>query len=292
MKVNNEAFDLKRFILEDPLYSRYKLEKVSEEDILDLIAYKSYSDKIFKLETIDSFCVKCNKNTTFVSKSNSSDFISSLEEDYTANNLRHEYKNCLIEELNRQSIFVRKFYCPSQKDDSSHEHTFIFKIIENIIIKIGQFPSLADLSRKQIDEYKTLNKEIQSEFNTAIGLASHGLGIAPFVYLRRIIENHILMPKIEELKLAKKVTDKQVFDADFKGKIDLVKERIPEFLVKNKKVYSVLSKGIHSLKEEECKNIFPILRSAIEIMLDEYIEKEKKEKKKKLISEQLKKIGQ
>lgn len=248
--------------------------------MLDLIAYKPNSDKIFKLETIDSFCIKCNKNTTFVSKTNSSDFISSLEEDYTANNLRQEYKDYLIEELSRQSVFVRKFYCPSQKDDSSHEHTFIFKIIKNIIIKIGQFPSLADLSRKQIDEYKTLNKEIQYEFNTAIGLASHGLGIAPFVYLRRIIENHLLMPRIEELKLEKKVTDKQVFDADFKGKIDLAKDRIPEFLVKNKKIYSILSMGIHSLKEDECRNVFPILRSAIEIMLDEHIEKEKKKRKR------------
>lgn len=291
MKVNNKTFDLKRFILEDPLYSRYELEKVREEEILDLIAYKSFSDKIFKLETIDSFCIECNKNTTFVSKTNSSEFISMLENDYIANNLRPEFKTNLIEELSKQSTFVRKFYCPSHKYESSHELTFIFKIIKKTVVKIGQFPSLADLSRKQIDEYKTLNKEIQSEFNTAIGLASHGLGIAPFVYLRRIIENHILMPTIEELKLEKKVTDEQVYEADFKGRINLAKERLPEFLVENKTVYSILSKGIHSLKEEECKNIFPILRSAIEIMLDEYIIREKKKNKSKLISEQLKKIS-
>lgn len=40
-----------------------------------------------------------------------------------------------------------------------------------------------------------------------------------------------------------------------------------------------MSKGIHELSEEECLEMFPIVRSGIELILDEKIEKIEKDKK-------------
>ena len=51
-------------------------------------------------------------------------------------------------------------------------------------------------------------------------------------------------------------------------KIELLKEQLPGFLVENRAMYGVLSKGIHELTEEECLNAFPVVKVGIEIILD------------------------
>ena len=190
-------------------------------------------------------------------------------------------KNLLLE----KGIIVRTFYCPREPDNTSHNHVFIFKLIGDNIVKIGQSPSIADLARIKIEKYRKFNNEIYQELNLATGLASHGIGVGSFVYLRRIIEKHIVQPKLDELEPNKRT------GLDFKRKIQLVKDNLPTFLTENTKVYSVLSKGIHELTEDECKTYFPILRTSIEIILDEQIENQEKEKKKSEIRKQLGKIS-
>jgi hypothetical protein len=44
---------------------------------------------------------------------------------------------------------------------------------------------------------------------------------------------------------------------------------LPDFLVQNKKVYTILSKGIHELEEDECLKAFEMLKQAIFIILGE-----------------------
>ena len=66
-------------------------------------------------------------------------------------------------------------------------------------------------------------------------------------------------------------------------KIEKLKGYLPQFLVNNKHIYSILSKGIHELEEEQCSKFFPILKQSIEIMLDELAEAEEKERRRKEI---------
>lgn len=62
-------------------------------------------------------------------------------------------------------------------------------------------------------------------------------------------------------------------------KISLLKNHLPDFLVENKSLYSILSKGIHELSEQGCLGAFPIVKLGIEMILDEKIrEKERKAK--------------
>ncbi|GFD75677.1 hypothetical protein KUL113_50970 [Tenacibaculum sp. KUL113] len=61
-------------------------------------------------------------------------------------------------------------------------------------------------------------------------------------------------------------------------KIEMLSAELPEFIVENKSMYSILSKGIHELSENECLKAFPIVKVGIEIILDEKIEKLNKEK--------------
>ena len=62
-------------------------------------------------------------------------------------------------------------------------------------------------------------------------------------------------------------------------KISLLKRNLPEFLVQNKSLYSILSKGIHELGESECMSAFPITKLGIELILDEKLEKLTRENK-------------
>jgi hypothetical protein len=282
--------DYEQILLREPLFKGYPLQGVDEMDILNLFYYNGVV--LDKLKTIDSYCPICDKDTTFISELCDSQEVNNIvtHAGMVSGFSASKQERNFINKLEEKSVFIRKFNCSRKSDESSHNQVFIFRVIDSNLIKIGQHPTLADLTKNEIKKYRKLNGEIYSELNKAIGLFSHGIGIGAFVYLRRIIEKHILAPKINKLLEEGKITDEDFFKSDFKGKVNWAKDQLPDFLVKNKKIYSVLSKGIHELDENECKECFPVLKSAIEIILDEVIERNEKEKKNKLISAQLNKL--
>jgi hypothetical protein len=49
--------------------------------------------------------------------------------------------------------------------------------------------------------------------------------------------------------------------------------------------------GIHELSEQECLDIFPAMKSGIELILDERIRQKEQEKKEKKASEAIKNIA-
>lgn len=51
------------------------------------------------------------------------------------------------------------------------------------------------------------------------------------------------------------------------------------YIVKNHSIYSILSKGIHELSEEECLKYFIPIKNGIELILDENLEKQEKVRK-------------
>ena len=62
-------------------------------------------------------------------------------------------------------------------------------------------------------------------------------------------------------------------------KINLLKDELPNFLVEQKSMYGILSKGIHELSENECLEAFQVVKIGIELILDEKIEKIYRQKK-------------
>ncbi|MCK4653589.1 MAG: short-chain dehydrogenase [Candidatus Cloacimonetes bacterium] len=155
------------------------------------------------------------------------------------------------------------------------------------LIKIGQFPSVADFHIYEIKQYKKLLPEGKlKEFTRAIGLAANGVGIGSFVYLRRIFE-HLIQEAFQ-----KALEEKAIKEADFQTarmdeKIDLLNNYLPEFLVENKGMYSILSLGIHELDEKTCLAHFDTLRVGIEIILDEKLDELRKKEKIELAKKKL-----
>lgn len=163
---------------------------------------------------------------------------------------------------------------------------------QKCISKVGQYPSVADIHIGQIHKYdKILPKEKMKEFTKAIGLAANGIGIGSFVYLRRIFEYLVF-----EAKDTATIDNQDFNEIDFdkarmNEKISMLSGYLPDYMIENNTIYGILSKGIHELSEEECKQYFIILRESIEMILDEKLEAYQKEKRKKEISKSLSQIA-
>jgi len=152
-----------------------------------------------------------------------------------------------------------------------------YNVKKGILQKIGQFPSIADFHISKIKLYdKVLGKESLKEFTRAIGLAANGVGIGSFVYLRRIFET-----LIEEAHINAKLEsdwNEEIYRKErMAEKIEMLKNYLPDFLVENKTLYSILSVGIHNLTEQDCLTYFETVRVGIELILDEKLEQHSKQ---------------
>ena len=158
------------------------------------------------------------------------------------------------------------------------------------IMKIGQYPTIADVHIAQIQDYKgLLSKEELKDFTRAIGLAANGVGVGSFVYLRRIFEN--LIQSAYEQALKDDAIDKEQYARGrMNDKITLLRDYLPGTLVEIKDVYGILSKGIHELSEEECLQYFDAMKNGIELILDDKLEQKRKEQKRKATLESVSKI--
>ncbi len=186
-------------------------------------------------------------------------------------------------------VFDHTFLCSRNRE---HKLVFSFRIHNSTITKIGQYPSTADLVTDEIQKYrKILGDDHYGEFSRAVGLVSHGIGIGALVYLRRIFEN--LIEEAHQVEMASHGWDEGSYQRGWMDdRIALLTRSLPEFLVQNKSLYSILSKGIHELNESECLEAFPITKLGIELILDEKLEKVQRERKIKQASKDIGQLAQ
>ncbi|MFW5891450.1 MAG: hypothetical protein ACOCUI_04445 [bacterium] len=274
--------DLEDFLLNRGLYSNWTID----ESLLNKL--------MNNLIQFDSYCPNCDKERVFTSINNKvsggGEFKSGANKLSPPNNKTKQKIKTDLDKTN--GIFAREFICPKK-----HNIIFIFKTKLNedekfIISKIGQSPSLRDLNELNIKNYsKILPNEKYIELSTAIGLYSHGVGIGSLIYLRRVFEY-----LIEEAYDKAKSEDSNFNESDFKNKrvkdkISLLKNYLPEYMVENKHIYSIMSEGIHNLKEEKCKKIFNPIKTGLLLILEERLRKKEKEKLINMNSEELNKLN-
>lgn len=265
------------FFSEYSLYTPIEFDLKNEQDL----------EKIGKLinpkENIDIYCTKCNNNSIFKNKHYTNEY-----EQWRASYNGYTYLELLQKMIRNydNKVTTLEFECTRKENDF---HTIFFSVLisDNKLYKIGQYPSLATLQVKNVKEYnKVLSKEKFSEFKRAIGLHSHGIGIGSFVYLRRVIED-LIEDAHKKAKKDTKFNENDYTTNKVVEKIKMLRGFIPDFLIENARLYSIISKGIHELTEEECNEIFPFIKASIEIILDEKISQQKLEESKKKLSSTL-----
>ena len=126
---------------------------------------------------------------------------------------------------------------------------------------MGQDPSLADIANDASKTYRSvLSEEDSRELHKAIGLAAHGVGIGSFVYLRRIFER-LIQARFETFKNEEGWVEFDFEKLRMPERIEFLSAHLPSFLVENRKIYSILSLGLHELSEESCLNSSRFLKT-------------------------------
>ncbi|MFC1595553.1 short-chain dehydrogenase [Gemmatimonadota bacterium] len=258
----NQRFPaMETLCLEIPLYQLYKA--TDPGDILRWRGLELYEN------TLDAYCLECEKESIF-------DLVS-----------RKNLREISIEK--KGACTAVKYKC--QRTDCVQVLWFIFHNPKGgkEIQKIGQYPSLADLASADLQKYRKILGNLYAEFNRAIGLFTHGIGIGSFVYLRRIFES-----LIDEAHNQAKSTpgwDEDKYQKErMAEKVKRLKDYVPSTLVEYKPLYPILSRGIHDLSEEECYRFFPAVRAGIELILDQKIEQKEKALKEEEVRKALEDI--
>ncbi len=239
-----------KYLFEIPLYQ--KIEFKSDNKIDEIEQFIHYSGKI------DAFHPGLKENTTYqVSTSPKIKGFAGLTK-YTG-------------------FYTHTIRCV-RTNEEFRAYSF-FNGQNGVLQKIGQFLSIADFHISQIKQYSSvLSKEKLKEFTRAIGLAANGVGIGSFVYLRRVFET-LLEEAHQKALLSKDWKDEDFNNARVSDKIKMLELYLPNFLVENKELYGILSKGVHSLEENECLAYYETVKTGIEIILDEKVEESEKVKK-------------
>lgn len=187
------------------------------------------------------------------------------------------WTNNSIEDDTRVMVF--KFSCAM---DNTHHLDYIVLTYGNKMKKIGQYPSVADLSFPELKEYrKVMTREDEKELKRAIGLYASGIGVGSFVYLRRIFERIIVVASQKAI-VEGKVDEATFGKAHVDEKIKMLEDYLPKSLANNTVFYGIVSKGIHELSEDDCLEYFPVMQSFIMMILRQWekIRRDEEEEKK------------
>jgi hypothetical protein len=260
------------FFIALPLYKKVNFNKIDE-------LWNFNQEVINTQRSIRSFCSQCDKESVFVR------FRSPHEIDYP---IDRRLRGKDIQEATRilrqlmlrdhEAFQVTDFVC----SQCHHSLIFFSFTTETFAMKVGQYPSYADLFQQADVKYrKVLSAERFKEFNTGIGLAAHGVGIGSYSYLRRILED--LVDEAFRIASDVKWEENEYQRSRFVEKIEKLSDFLPEFMVENKNLYGIMSTGLHDLSEEECLKYFDLLRGSIEMILDDKIAQKEKDERRKLL---------
>ncbi|HYH67618.1 MAG TPA: hypothetical protein VD866_23170 [Urbifossiella sp.] len=296
----SEIPDARKMFLEVPPYAEFTVGPGQFVDVLKVQ---------FFLGTLDAHCLECGKEGVFASASPplrdaNTPRTKGSAPAITVEDLRDPFRQAQwpysfsrntnpINPLNLNQMepwaledrtFDVVFSCTR---DSTHRLTFFFRMRDRTFSKVGQTPSLADLQATDMAKYrKVLGDDRHREFTKAVGLHAHGVGIGAFVYLRRLFE--WLIETAHALAVKDAGWDEGAYQrARMDEKILLLKGRLPAFMVENRSVYSILSFGIHELAEGQCLKYFEPVKTGIELILDEEIERRARVEKEERIRKAL-----
>lgn len=232
-----------------PLYRIFDLDEERDSDTL--WQYFEFRGKY------DGFCKECDDRTIYANRSSI--------------NSRHGIR---ADSFFVDRLFSVKFVC---ERNNWHFCEFYFLIYGRTLQKIGQYPSLADTAIAETARFrKVLSGEQSRELHSALGLAAHDVGIGAFVYLRRVFES--LIEQRRQIAIQEgELTQEQFNGLRMGERVELLKNYLPNILVENKSIYTVLSKGIHELEEQECLQYFPVIKEMMLLILEEDLEKKRKD---------------
>lgn len=251
----------KKFYETNSLYKKIDLTKENEDEVINLINFKG---------PIDIFCPWCKNLSVFntaeligtpLAKSGLYSDHKRIMEQLSKAEITGDYSSFISATPKKEFLYANKFYLKEYHCTRNFEHIFIiiFLIQNNKIFKIGQYPSELDLIQKDFKKYeKIIDYKIVNEVKTSFMLNSHYFNVSSLIHLRRAFE--FFIEECHQIKANEDGWDETKYiGIRNEDKIELLKDKLPETFLKNKSIYGILSKGIHELTDEECKDAYEVL---------------------------------
>jgi hypothetical protein len=247
-----ETDDVVRWLTVTPLYVGLDEQPSPKDAIMAILRFGS---------TFDMYCPGCAESATFRG------FVT----DQTESDFRRFNLNGSTEQFVK-ARFSKRAYCTRR----NHPIDYYFANENEVIQKVGQYPSIADIAIAETARYKkVLDAEYLREINKAIGLAAHGVGIGAYIYLRRIFEG--LVEEARDVAAKRQGWDDAAFrQARMADRVVMLKDDLPDFLVQNPALYGILSKHVHELSEADCLKNFDALKTAVLLIAEDRLEKAEK----------------
>ena len=261
------------FLLDAGLYDSIFIEEENISDFIELVkgnvkistyCKECEQERVFTMKPIKYYHMTGREGNESITCESLGDRISSMQDVFLMSIAKTERKNTDAWEwinshfANITRLMNFEFICSM---DEKHHLDFTVLVNDNLFMKIGQFPSIADITFPELDGYRhVLSKQDRRELGTAIGLFANGVGAGSYVYLRRILERLVYQAKVNA---GDKIDNDSFENAKVADRIKMLEGYLPDILVQNTTIYGILSKGIHELSEEECLNYFPVVKECI-----------------------------
>jgi hypothetical protein len=241
-------------LLQKGLYSFIVVEDETQREAERLI-------REARVGTFDCYCTTCAQVTPFI--------VQSIDVRNSGGGLRHG--DALA---TPPSVFALRSVC--QRDLTTY--LYAFQKVADRLIKIGQLPSMADIS---FGELKGIDKGLEAadrkELGTALGLFAHDAAAGAFVYLRRVFER--MIDRAHQRHCTEAITGFNQLRMD--ERIQAIKHVLPDRVVTNRRVFALLSQGVHELTDDQCKALFPLVKAVIFQMLEQEEHQRRKEANEK-----------
>ena len=222
-------------------------------------------------KSLDLHCPKCKADKTFVRREEHASRWLGEFDTYITGNVQHKCPN----------LIYLLYRCPTC---NSNLYFGLLKKDDNVI-KLAQYPSLYDMSRDELKQYKKNDLIDEDSFNQiykADICASSGYFVAAYTYMRRVYETLMLSV------FKQNDSSMDVSEEEFKkmGGHEKVK-KIRSYLAIDDDIYgplySLLSGGVHTYTEEECSTNYAFLKMVLLDVLAEQKSKKEREAKRKEI---------
>jgi len=264
-------------ITKEPLYKRFELSSLDYSEIIEIIFYEGF---------VDCFCPYCGKSSIFSGKLDVNQQQEKVNTQFSLSSFPGGGGGT-VKIFQKPELYSLNFYCSRH---TNHILNVVYKIENGSLTKIGQSPSLFEIQRGVFKKYKTVLGENYNDLYNSIMFYSSHFGVAAFAHLRRILENYFMRMAHEQCKKESNWNEKQFREARFIEKLELLKNNLPETLIQNPRIYSIISKGIHELSEEECLLYFEAVKECVFLCLDDTIEENRRIKSKENIKTELSRI--
>lgn len=269
--VEQEFYD---FLTQSGVYGKIKLN-----DKMDFNAL--YEDKEM-CKSLDLHCPICKSDKTFIRSDKS---FSKWFGDFYTYEVGHIQYTC-------ENLIYLLYKCPT----CNQNLYFALLKKDNEVIKLAQYPSLYDVSRDEVKQYKKndlIDEESFNQIYKADICASSGYFVAAYTYMRRVYET-LMLSVFKQNESNMDISEEEFKKLGGHEKIQKIRAYLAIEEGIYSPLYSLLSGGVHTYTEEECSTNYSFLKMVLlDVLAEQKAKKEREEKRKEImkIHSQMKAVG-